>query len=178
MVASMQIRADGLSRVEKRLGEIAAHITDMSELMDRFGLYLEASTIDRFDDEAAPDGTPWVPSARALAEGGKTLTDTGLLRGSITYVASRNQVEWGSNLVYARRHQEGFSGQEEVSAHQRTIRQAFGRTLPGPVVANIGAFTRQANTPARPFLGVSAADEEQLLGLADDYLLEALGGDA
>lgn len=176
MVASVEIRADGLSRVEQRLGDIAAHVEDMSELMDRFGLYLESSTIDRFDDETAPDGTPWEPSQRALADGGKTLTDSGLLRSSITYVAGRDQVEWGSNLEYARRHQEGFSGSEEVSAHERTIRTAFGRALPGPLTVNVGPFTRQANTPRREFLGVSMEDEVQLLGLAEDYLLEAAGG--
>lgn len=166
MVASLQVGVEGISRVEQRLGAIADHVEDMGELMDRFGLYLESSTIDRFDDETAPDGTPWEPSIRARETGGKTLTDKGLLRGSITYVAGPDQVEWGSNLIYAGVHQDG-AVIEPVNASHLKFR------LPGGGWVTVD----RVEIPARPFLGVNAADEEQLLGLAEDYLLEA-GGSA
>lgn len=167
MVASMQVRADGLSRVEQRLGTLAHQMGDLSELMDRFGLYLEASTIDRFDDETAPDGTPWKPSIRARETGGKTLTDKGLLRGSITYVAGPDQVEWGSNLIYAAVHQHGATI-EPVNAPHLRFRMPGGSWV----------TSDRVEIPARSFLGVSGEDEAQLLGLAEDYVLEAAGGTA
>lgn len=178
MAVSMSVRAQGVTQVEQRLAGISKRVADMSELMGSFGLYLESSTVERFDDEVDPDGKPWTPSVRALKENGKTLTDDSILRGSFAHIATKNSVEWGSNLAYARRHQEGFDGTEEVGAHDRTIRSVFGRALPSPRQVHVAAFTRQANTPVRAFLGVNASDEFQLLGLAEDYLAEAAGGAA
>ena len=62
------------------LARLAAVLADPSAAMDQIGRYLVASTLRRFERERAPDGSPWLKSARALAEGGRTLTDTGRLR--------------------------------------------------------------------------------------------------
>lgn len=65
----------------------------------------------------------------------------------------------GTNVVYARRLEEGFSGDESVRAHLRTITQAFGKSLVGgPLTIQVKPFTRHANTPARSFLR-SSLDE-------------------
>jgi phage gpG-like protein len=55
----------------------------------------------------------------------------------------------GDNVSYARVHELGFQGSEEVKAHVR-------KTAHG--VAQVRAFTRQANIPARPFLAPALAD--------------------
>lgn len=74
---------------------------------------------------------------------------------SVTHRASPTQVEVGTNVIYARRHQDGFHGTEQVAKHERVIQEAFGVRLLSPKEVTVGTFTRKANTPARPFLGMS-----------------------
>lgn len=62
------------------------------------------------------------------------------------------------DVKYAARHEFGFDGPEEVSAHTRTIKQAFGRALSEPKTIAIRAFARQAHTPERSFMRSSLAD--------------------
>ncbi len=117
-----------------RLAEVLSHPGD---IMDRIGHYLVASTHRRFERERAPDGTPWLKSARAIAEGGQTLTNTGRLRGSIVHTLTDGGrgVEVGTNVVYAAIHQ--FSGRA-------------GRG-------------RRTKIPARPYLGVDEHDRDTIL---------------
>ena len=98
-------------------------------MFDVIGQALVTSTVDRFERETGPDGRAWEPSQRALEEGGQTLTDKGLLRGSITHVARRDGVDVGTNVPYGAIHQ-------------------FGS----------GDLERPKNIPARPYLGLDAAD--------------------
>jgi phage virion morphogenesis protein len=172
MSVDFAIRAEGQDQVEQTLAALVGRFGDVRPLMERFGIVLETSTIERFDDETAPDGSKWLPSLRAQEEGGKTLTDTARLKQSIRAIAGADTVQVGTNVVYARRHQEGFEGTEQVASHKRVIRKIFGRTLSEPIEVVIPAFARTAHTPARPFLGLSTDDREELGEQAADYLAE------
>ena len=169
MAATMDLRLQGDGRFELAIGSLIAGFENTEPLAEIFGVYLESSTIERFDSETAPDGTRWQQSIRAREEGGKTLTDSSQLRSSIHSEASNGSVRWGSNKVYARIHNEGFDGTVTVGAHTRTITQAFGRSLPGGLTVQVGSFERAMNMPARTFLGINAEDEAELIALAEDY---------
>lgn len=119
------------------LARLAAVLSHPDDIMDRIGRHMVASTHRRFERERAPDGTPWLKSARAIVEGGQTLTDTGRLRISIahTVVDGGRAVEVGSNVVYAAIHQFG------------------GRAGRG----------RRAEIPARAYLGVDERDRDTIL---------------
>ncbi|MDE0203980.1 MAG: phage virion morphogenesis protein [Rhodospirillaceae bacterium] len=119
------------------LMRIAAVLASPSAVMDQIGRYLVASTLRRFERERAPDGSPWLKSARALAEGGRTLTDTGRLRGSIAHTVTEGgrAVEVGSDVLYAAIHQLG------------------GRAGRG----------RRVTLPARPYLGIDEDDRANIL---------------
>ena len=125
------------SALEARLSRMAAALSRPDVTMDRMGRYLVASTLRRFERERAPDGSPWLKSARALAEGGKTLTDTGRLRGSIAHTVTEGgrAVEVGSHALYAAIHQFG------------------GRAGRG----------RKVRLPARPYLGIDERDRANIL---------------
>ena len=118
------------------LAQMAAVLSRPDGIMDRIGRHLVASTLRRFETERAPDGSPWLKSARAIAEGNRTLTDTGRLRRSIAHVVGDggHTVEVGSNVVYAAIHQLG------------------GRAGKG----------RQARIPARPYLGIDERDRDAI----------------
>ena len=119
------------------LARLAAVLSNPGDILDRIGRHLVASTHRRFERERAPDGTPWLKSARAIAEGGQTLTDTGRLRSSIAHTLTHGGrgVEVGTNVVYAAIHQFG------------------GRAGRG----------RRAKIPERPYLGVDEHDRDTIL---------------
>jgi phage virion morphogenesis protein len=60
-----------------------------------------------FEEEESPGGEKWEPSQRAESEGGQTLSDTGMLKGSIDTQVFPDHAVVGSNLVYAAIHQLG-----------------------------------------------------------------------
>lgn len=158
--------------VIQRLNEIAAQVDDMRPLMRGIGEALTESTKQRFSDSQAPDGSRWKPLAQStilrktagkgsfakktgkLTKNGiarvlslRPLVDTGILRDTIRYIASREQVEIGTNRFFG-------DWDEGAAVHQ------FGR-LDGTI-------------PARPFLGVSSIDEKEVLDILDDFLRQAL----
>lgn len=168
--ASYQIRIDGLDPTERDLARLADRFGDLTPLMDTIGSVLVSDAQDNFAGEHSPAGVPWPPSIRAMETGGKTLQDSRRLYLSLTHVAGPRSVEVGTNVVYARRHQEGFSGSERVGAHTRTMRKVFGVTLASPIEVMVGAHERQASTPARPFLGMSPAARDEIEGQTADYV--------
>ena len=129
------------------LARMAAVLANPSATMDQIGRYLIASTLRRFEHERAPDGSPWLKSARALADGERTLTDTGRLRGSIAHTVTNGgrAVEVGSNVIYAAIHQFG------------------GRAGRG----------RKAKLPARPYLGFDDRDRTNILRIVSRALERA-----
>ena len=118
------------------LPRLAAVLSHPDDIMDRIGRYLVVSTHRRFERERAPDGTPWLKSARAAAEGNPTLSDTGRLHGSIAHALTDggHGVEVGSNVVYAAIHQ--FGG--------------------------LAGRGRRARVPARPYLGIDERDRDAI----------------
>lgn len=80
-----------------------------------------------------------------MEKGGKTLTNSGRLRRSIDYAATSDKVMVGSNLAYARIHQLG------------------GKTGKG----------HKVDMPARPYLGVSKEDMEEVRETMADFLAGA-----
>lgn len=163
MAATMQVRTDGQAKVEQTLARLVSRMSDTLPLMDGIGLYLESATIERFDREQAPDGSKWKPSHRARAEGGKTLTDSARLKQSITHNASATRVEVGTNVIYAAVHQFGA----KISAKSK---KGLAFTLPGVGLV----FAKSVTIPARPFLGMSAEDETEVVQLAEDYVADGI----
>lgn len=126
------------------LRRLAEHIDDLSPVLGQMGEYLVDATRDRFDDQAAPDGTPWAPLSEGYARRKKKNADKilvldGILRNTIAYNVGPHDLEVGTNRIYGATHQ-------------------FGRD----------------QIPARPFLGVSAEDDVELLELLREYVETAL----
>lgn len=170
MADAFRLRAEGLDAIERRLAYILSRLGNLKPLMEDIGTQLETSTDDNFDAERSPAGVPWKKSARAIAQGGKTLTDTRRLRLSITSLATAASVEVGSNVVYARRHNQGFDGTDQIPAHRRVLTQVFGVKLAAPKTVSVKAFSRKGNTPQRQFLGLGPHDAGDIEALAAAYL--------
>jgi phage virion morphogenesis protein len=170
-----------LSAIERLNARIAA-LGDVNrrKLLDVVGALVETQTRKRLASEkTAPDGTPW-PAWSARYEKGRhgghsLLQGRGDLSDSLTHEVSSDQVEIGSNLIYARVHQDG-SGEDpvKVPAHQRRITQAFGRKLAFPVWVDVGAHDFVQGIPARPYIGLSIDNEAELEATIDQFLSEVL----
>lgn len=128
--------------------------TDFEAMLREMGDHLVSTTTKRFRDGKGPDGTPWEPSQRALATGGKTLVDRGHLRDSITRVVRRGRLEVGTDLVYGAPHQFGIGRRSSLKSR---------RVMPA--------------LPARPFLGLSETDDRpELDRIIRDNLTRVIGG--
>ena len=133
-------------KFERMIGKTITKMQHTQTLTEAIGETLVASTRERFENEERPDGTKWDKSARAEAEGGLTLTDEAILKNSIGYEASRKMLAVGTVEVYGAIHQ--FGGKA-------------GRGL---------AATIQETA----FLGISEDDEDEIKGIAEDFMAEGL----
>lgn len=124
-------------------------------LMKNISEGLHTSTLDRFRAGRSPEGKPWEPSIRAVEGQGITLTQTTRLKNSIKNIADARGAAVGTNTIYAATHQYGAEG--------RTIRAKKGKYLSFKVR---GKWVRvekvTVNIPARPFLGISDEDMEDI----------------
>jgi len=141
---SVDLQADAAHSAFARL--IALGVNPSADL-NQIGAALEDSTLERFETNIAPDGTPWLPSERALAQNGRTLVDTGRLRDSIGYEVTGDELSIGTNVIYAAIHQGGGKA---------------GRNL-----ATI--------LPARAFLGISDSDQFTIDEILNEALGNAWG---
>jgi phage virion morphogenesis protein len=125
------------------------------ELADGIGRLVQEQTRRRIEvDKTAPDGSAWKPN-RA---GTSTLYAEGHLSRSVDYVASSHGVAVGSGLVYARIHQQGGK-----------IKPKKGKALRF-MVGNAAVFARTVTIPKREWLGLSAADQQDIVEATQDWL--------
>lgn len=146
----------------------------------------ENQTRDRFDTQIAPDGNKWLPSRRQETQGGKTLTGNGILSGSITSDATIEYAEWGTNVEYGALHQFGGVIKPVRAKFLAVPITDAARAVPGPrhfpgelaVVQSLKGqwmlldpdtgdvhylLKKSVEIPARPFLGLSAQNRDEML---------------
>ena len=154
--------ADGLAR----LIDLGEHL---DPILGGIGGILEQSARDRIGvTNLGPDGTPWTPSRRARRKaGGRTLWDTGRLVASLTHSVSGGSVSVGSGVIHAGVHQFGA-----------TIRPKTARALSFVGADGTRRTVKSVTIPARPYLGVSAEDRDDILDLLAQRVARAAGGAA
>lgn len=140
------------------------------ELLRAIGVGLARNTRERFDDERDPRGEPWQPLSELYAplkRGPGILRESGMrggLQGSITFDATNDEVAVGSNKVYAAVHQFGATIRPKNGPH------LIFRNVHGLV------FAKSVTIDARPYLGISAEDEDTILDVTETMWLRATGG--
>jgi len=151
----------------------------MTPAMREVGMHLVKSIQENFESGRSPEGAPWKPSKRALREHGKTLVDTRRLEGSVSFQASPDKVEVGTNVEYAAIHQ--FGGEIHLPEYIRTLRfkvnkdgkSRFAKRHSANFEQDVRIGKRTITMPARPFLGVAEADWEEIGNI---FLRHILGG--
>jgi phage virion morphogenesis protein len=111
--------------------------------MKSIGRIIKAGTQLRHKREETPEGIAWVPSQRAIKEGGVTLRLSGVLRNSYSFLADHASVRIGTNVIYAGIHHHG---------------------------GKAGRKTKPVLIVARPALGASEADNLEIVETMNDYI--------
>lgn len=155
-MSSFVVDTRGLIVPEQKLRRLS--VLDTIDLLDVIGAVIESQTRRRIDKEKKdPSGQNWVDLTpdyerwkRTRSSGG-ILDLFGYLKDSIGYNATSGEIEVGSNLVYAAVHQYGDMG--EGSAR---------------------AGSQSGGTPARPYLGLSDENVDELQKVVNDWFEEQM----
>jgi len=136
--------------VLENFSKLERSMKDTTPVMSAIGTGLVASMTRRFVSQTGPDGAPWAALNPGYAAGKKNtriLTESGRLRGSLTFNAGKDSVNAGTNVIYAAIH--NFGGTISAKGGGRLAFFIGGRMV-RPTSVTI---------PARPFAGISAEDE-------------------
>jgi phage gpG-like protein len=142
----IEVVAHGFDAIASRVERLGSF--NRALVLDALGALGENQTKRRIAHEkTSPDGATW-PANRT---GTSILVRDGLLRDSIHHIVEgEHSVRWGSGLIYAAIHQVGG-----------VIRPVNSRFLVFNGVDGL-VFATQVTIPARPYLGVSAANAVQI----------------
>ena len=131
----------GLAAVQKRLRGLAG--AELEELSSAIGEVLLSSTLERFRQQRGPDGKPWKKLKKPRPGGGSTiLVDKNQLRNSL-HVA-QSMIGIGTDAPHAATHQYGDFRRDKLG--------------------------RKRNIPARPYVGITPDDVDEINALVTDYL--------
>jgi phage gpG-like protein len=164
----MAIDQQGFDRVVSFFSELQ----DIEPILKNIGVKLTNDSKLNFRQQSDPQGKPWQPIKRQ----GQILVDTGRLRSSIANKVNLalGEVEIGTNVQYAKAHNEGFSGQVNIKSHVRKIDQAFGRKI-APRSVQVSSHKRQMNIPKREFLGFYQRQESIVNRVIEQWLNDLTG---
>lgn len=149
---SFSLDVEGSAELVAALEALARQARDTRPMMRAIGAMLEASTQQRFQDEAGPDGAAWPSLAAATLRRrdpqAPKLRLANHLYDSLSHRAARAEARVGVNRVYGRIHQLG---------------------------GEAGRRGQRVTIPARPYLGVSDADRQEIAAIARDHLQPGSG---
>ena len=158
---TVELKEDEISIALERL---ARAVSDMSPIMNSIGEQLEFTTVQRFDEGVSPDGVPWAPKSQATIDAytkrsqavdlrplyGPNL-DGNPLRSSFFRNFGPEFVEVGTNKIQAAVMQFGAA------------KGAFGADQAGHPIP-------WGRIPARPFLGISDLDRNNITATVEEWL--------
>lgn len=145
------------------LDRLAGALDDMTPVMAEIGEQLQETTEARFDQGADPEGHPWAPKSQttidAYVRRGKTADRRPLwgpgegirLARSFHSVFGPSFVEIGTNAIQSAVMQFGAK------------KGAFGKTKRGSSIP-------WGDIPARPFLGLSELDRQNIADTVEEWL--------
>ena len=135
------------AEVKAAVESLQARLADLTPVFQDIGEAMLNRTRERFNSQTAPDGSPWAALSPGYAQRKKSNKDKILtLFGNLR-------------------------GLLNYRAGPREVR--IGTPLIYGATHQFG--NPNLNIPARPFLGLSQSDEQELLDILNDHLSRALG---
>lgn len=163
------------------------------DMLDDMGEFLVMSTRERAEREVSPDGTPWAPLSPAYRRAkqkkrgnAKMLKfDFHMLGDQLTHQVAIDALFVGTNAPYGAAQHFGHTYDRQARSQTLHFRRgADGKVGPRFVPRKKANVTRKADVPAhqavlpaRPWLGVSSEDADQLLAIAAKHVRGMLDAD-
>ena len=138
----------GGDEIVRRLGDLYFDSAKMQKFSRLVGGEMVYQTEERFANQHDLQRQPWLPSRRAIEQGGKTLRDTARLLSSLTWTALPDGVKWGTYVIYARMMH--YGGLKSIFPH-----------LWGDI-------------EARPYMGMNESDNASVLNIINRIMSEGL----
>ena len=149
------------TEINQALNRLLENGQDLTPTFKDIGEELINSTKKRFTDEKAPDGSGWkeLDSETKKAKGhSHILHQEGILAKQFSYQASGHELVIANLESYAALHQFGGGGMKvDVPSYTRK-----GKT--------VRAYSFINNTDARPFMGISTGDRDEIFAILTEYL--------
>jgi phage virion morphogenesis protein len=149
--AKFSITAENAEEIRGQLNKLISNGQNLIPAFQDIGEMLLISHDQRFRDQVSPDGQPWEPLSPAYRERKEKHKDTiltlnSILSGQLSYAATGSDLFFGTNTEYGAIHQ--FGGSE-------------------------GMRPSNTATPARPWLGITNEDTQEIFEILGDFLLES-----
>jgi phage gpG-like protein len=156
---AIDMRVEGIETVEQALARLDP--LRAGELLNGLGRMIQEQTRRRITGEkTSPAGASW----KKNRAGTSILYRSGTLARSIDYAVRGESVTVGSGIIYAAIHQ--FGGTITPKQAKRLVFRIGNRTI----------FTKKVTIPARPYLGISGENAEDILDQTARFLRAAIGG--
>lgn len=143
--------------------ELDRRLTDLSPIMAQIAEFLLETTLARFQQGVAPDGSPWAPKSPS------TIAAYQARKQAFSYrplIGATRSLSSAANFATA-------SGQDWARISSRAIQSAVMQlgAKKGAFGANkAGRPIPWGDIPARPFLGTSAEDQAGLVAILEQML--------
>ncbi len=149
--------------VMARLGWIGSKLADLSAAMRSISQIVRTSVVKNFEEGGRPK---WKESARAVREGGTTLSDTGRLKSSIRAFSGANFAGAGTDVKYAAIHHfGGTTGPRDIFPVRAKALFWPGAKHPVKKVSHPGS-----KIPERPFMVVQDEDWDEIKATLADHV--------
>lgn len=169
---------------ERGLGELISRIEHRQPLMREMAAAMHDAVEENFAQQGRPAWAGWSPRYAKKRTGGKILQKSGRLAASISEYSDNDSATVGTNVVYARIHQEGGT----INIPARSQRAYYKKNADGRIgnrfVKKSESDSSRWNTmgeykitmPARPFLHLTESDVEGMENTAAEYLKRVIDG--
>lgn len=152
-------------------------------MLEDIGEYLVRSTRERAEREVSPDGTAWAalsPRYKKFKDKKgvpKLKFDFHMLGDQFTHQVAGDELFVGTNAKYGAIHQ--FGGEIKIPARTREVLfridretgvSRFAKRRRANFAQDVTIPAYKVNMPARPWLGLSAEDEAEILAIAGDHV--------
>lgn len=161
-----------ISDFERSLGELINRLEHREPLMRELAAAMGDAVEENFKSEGRPAWMGWSPAYAKKRVGGKKLQKSGRLASSITQQNDNDSATVGTNVAYARIHQEGGT----INIPSRSQRAYYRQRKDGSVGHRFSKKSRanfsqwhtlpayKIDMPARPFLHLT---EQDISGMED-----------
>ena len=178
---SYAIRYD-ICDFERSLGELIKKLENRAPLMREMAAAMGDAVEENFAQQGRPAWMGWNPAYARQRRGGKILQKSGRLAASITQYSTNDEATVGTNVKYARIHQEGGEISIPARSQKAWYRQKKDGSVGNRFVKKSRSNFEQWNTigaykirmPARPFLHLTEDDVEKMENTAEQYLKHIL----